>query len=117
MNGTVAQAALLTVSALVDMAESSEVDSPLVPITAAAIAELAVSLADRHGRSWAKEYVGRPDRLAEDVEELLLDAGLVVRQEDGALQIRAIAARYAPEPFDTIETQSQRLESPSLEAP
>jgi uncharacterized protein (TIGR02678 family) len=116
-DGTLAQAALLTVSALVDMAESCEVDSPLVPITAAAIAELAVSLADRHGRSWAKEYVGHPDRLAQDIEELLLDAGLVVRQEDGGLHMRAIAARYAPEPFDTIETEPQRLESLSLEAP
>jgi uncharacterized protein (TIGR02678 family) len=116
-DGTVAQAALLTASALVDRAESSEVDSPLVPITSAAVAELVYSLADRHGRSWAKEYVGRPDRLAEDVEELLLDTGLIFRQEDGELQMRAIAARYAPEPFDTIESRPQRLESLSLEAP
>lgn len=98
------------------MAGAFEVDSGLAPIAAAAIEELAVSLADRHGRSWAKEYVGRPDRLAQDVKELLFDTGLVVRQEDGELRMRAVAARYTPEPVDTIENRFQRLEPLTLEA-
>ena len=117
-DGTVAQAALLTLSTLVDMAGGPGADSAVAPIPQGTIEELVASLADCHRRSWAKDYVARPDRLAEDVEELLIDTGLVVRGEGGELQLRAVAARYAPEPVQRVcGGGSERHELLSLEAP
>ncbi|MGH9304830.1 MAG: TIGR02678 family protein [Acidimicrobiales bacterium] len=116
--GTVAQAALLTVSELVDLAGRTAIDSHLCPIAPKAISELASSLVTRHGRSWAKEYVAHPDRLAEDVEDLLVDAGLVDRREDGELALRAIAARYAPEATEVTNRPRSHDDEPLLlEAP
>lgn len=94
-DGTVAQAALLAVSRLVEDAGTGA--APVVMLAPHAMATVTASLLRRHGKGWAKEYLDRPDRLVTDVEELLLAMGLVVRGPDGQLMLRAVAARYAPE--------------------
>jgi Protein of unknown function (DUF2398) len=46
--------------------------------------------------SWrTREYADRPDLLARDVEELLIDVGLL-RRRGGAVRLASIASRYAP---------------------
>lgn len=112
-DGTAAQAALLTVSALVGEATAEGAASgstslatspsagtaypPFVPLRPGALEQVVTRLLERHRTSWAKEYAGRPERLARDVEELLGAMGLLARGPNGELSLRAIAARYAPE--------------------
>jgi uncharacterized protein (TIGR02678 family) len=107
--GTVAQAALLAVSELVDGVGTPV--EPLVPVDRPALEEITRALLDRHAKSWANQYLDRPDRLAADVEELLCDVGLLVRDSNDELWLRAVAARYAPEPTE----RGTRLESLSME--
>jgi uncharacterized protein (TIGR02678 family) len=109
-DGTTAQAALLTVSALAGEALVGEGASapaapssagaplpPTVPLRPGALRQVVARLLARHTKSWAKEYAGRPERLARDVEELLAAMGLLTRGTGGELSLRAVAARYAPE--------------------
>jgi hypothetical protein len=84
---------------------------PLVPVDRPALEEITRALLDRHAKSWANQYLDRPDRLAADVEELLCDVGLLVRDSNDELWLRAVAARYAPEPTE----RGTRLESLSME--
>ncbi|MHB8506745.1 MAG: TIGR02678 family protein [Acidimicrobiales bacterium] len=99
--GTVGQASLLALDELVaglrgSSAEPSEGAS--LPITVDRLGAVVRDLVAAHGRHWAKDYVAHPERLAAEVEDLLLDMGLLVRTGDGDLSLRAVAARYAPEP-------------------
>ena len=48
-----------------------------------------------HHPRWKQEYVGHPERLAGDVEDLLLAMGLLRRGTDGHLRLAAVANRYA----------------------
>jgi hypothetical protein len=60
------------------------------------LGEIVTELLARHGRRWSKEYTEHPNRLVADVEDYLVGMGLVALGADGALSLRAIAARYAP---------------------
>ncbi len=121
--GTVGQAALLTVSALVDgVASTPQPPAPAAPVAPGAIEELTASLLERHRKSWAKDFAEHPARLAADVKELLTAAGLVVSDSGGGMLLRAVAARYAPEPTEggaealLVKAQSFLLETSYLEA-
>jgi uncharacterized protein (TIGR02678 family) len=107
-DGTVAQAALLTIAALVDGIDDTSV--PSAPIEAAALEETVASLLRQHERHWSKDYHGRPDRLRADVEELLCAMGVARRAPGGGLNLLAVAARYAPEPVE----RSARVEALSM---
>jgi uncharacterized protein (TIGR02678 family) len=92
-DGTLAQAALLTVSALVERVGG---EGPAVRVPAGLLSSIVQGLLAEHGRRWSKEYQGHPERLDPDVEDLLVDVGLLARSPDGTLRLRAVAARYAP---------------------
>jgi uncharacterized protein (TIGR02678 family) len=92
--GTLGQASLLAVAELARLVPPGG-SSALVP--PGALAAIVAGLLGRYGRRWSKEYVEHPERLTPDVEDLLLTMGLLVVAGD-SLRLRAIAARYAPEP-------------------
>lgn len=78
--GTVAQAALLAVSALV--AELRPGPGPLVigvPVPEGALDRILAGLIERHRRRWAERYVADPPALREAVLESLTVMGLVAR--------------------------------------
>ncbi|RSM56560.1 TIGR02678 family protein [Actinoplanes sp. ATCC 53533] len=78
--GTVAQAALLAVSALV--AELRPDPGPLVigvPVPDGALDRILAELIERHRRRWAERFVADPPALREAVLELLTTMGLVAR--------------------------------------
>jgi uncharacterized protein (TIGR02678 family) len=98
--GSLGQVALLTVAELVAQLEPTDASVPVPPGLLQSVVQ---GLLAQYGRRWAKEYVERPDRLGPDVEDLLVDAGLLARDADGSLRLRAIAARYAPQPELVLE--------------
>jgi uncharacterized protein (TIGR02678 family) len=125
-NGTVAQAALLLVGALVERLRP--VTGSLVvgvPVPESVLDEILADLTTRHARRWAGQYVTDPVLLREAVVALLVSMGLMARSAptvadtepeesvaaaeravdardarggspDGTLMLLAAAARYAP---------------------
>ncbi|MCM3887341.1 TIGR02678 family protein [Frankia sp. R82] len=101
--GTVRQAALLLIDALIDAAgphslSRAEVDGVAVPgllvrweMVEAKLAELLT----RHATAWRAEYAREPERLKEDVTTLLTGVGLAVQTRAG-LVLHPAAARYRP---------------------
>jgi uncharacterized protein (TIGR02678 family) len=96
--GTLGQAALLTVASLV--AEFGrrpyEPSRATLPVPPGLLSSVVQRLLARHGQRWSKEYADHPERLGPDVADLLVDVGLLVRSADGSLSVRSVAARYAP---------------------
>lgn len=98
--GSLGQAALLTVSELVSRLAPTDAAAPVPDEVFRAVVQ---GLLARHGRRWSKDYTDHPERLGPDVEDMLVDVGLMARAEDGSLRLRAVAARYAPQP-EVVET-------------
>jgi uncharacterized protein (TIGR02678 family) len=96
--GTLGQAALLAVAALVAELGHRPFESPhaTVPVPPGLLSSVEQGLLARHGGRWSKEYTDHPERLGPDVEDLLVDVGLLARTTDGSLSLRSVAARYAP---------------------
>jgi uncharacterized protein (TIGR02678 family) len=100
--GTLGQAALLSVAELVHRLRPAGTPNAREGLAAAVgfdrglLGEVVTELLARHGRRWSKEYTEHPNRLLADVEDYLVGMGLVALGADGALSLRAIAARYAP---------------------
>ena len=100
--GTLGQAALLSIAELVRRlrpaatANAREGLATVVGFDRGLLGEIVTELLARHGRRWSKEYTEHPNRLLADVEDYLVGMGLVALGADGALSLRAIAARYAP---------------------
>jgi len=100
--GTLGQAALLSIAELVRRlrpaatANTREGLATVVGFDRGLLGEIVTELLARHGRRWSKEYTEHPNRLVADVEDYLVGMGLVALGADGALSLRAIAARYAP---------------------
>jgi len=114
-DGSLGQAALLTVAELV----AKRVADPVAHIEPAAadvpsglLESIVQGLLDRYRRRWSKDYVEHPERLGPDVEDLLVDVGLLTRDADGSLRLRAIAARYAPEPAEIDAPPTLPMEMP-----
>jgi uncharacterized protein (TIGR02678 family) len=114
--GTLGHAALLAVAELVrrlrpaDSARDDMVGTVSVPL--GLLDEIVGELLHQHGRRWRRDYSDRPDRLSADVEDLLVDVGLVRRDPDGGLRLAAIAARYDPAVVETAAILS--LDDPEL---
>ncbi|MBU8861771.1 MULTISPECIES: TIGR02678 family protein [unclassified Micromonospora] len=78
--GTVAQAALLTIGALVEQVRPASGRLVVgVPIPEGALDRVLADLADRHSRRWAGRYVDDPLLLREAVIALLTSMGLLAR--------------------------------------
>jgi hypothetical protein len=107
--GTLGQAALLTVSELVGQLEPS---GAAVPVPPGLLPRLVEGLLAKYSRRWSKDYVEHPERLAPDVEDLLVDVGLLAREPGASLRLRAIAARYGPEPAEIDAPPTLSLEMP-----
>jgi len=105
--GTLGQASLLTAARLAVQLRSDDASASVGP---GVVDSVVRGLLAAHGRRWAKDYVDHPERLVAEVEDLLVDMGLMARSGDGALRLRAVAARYAPQP-----EQIDRLPSLDLE--
>lgn len=99
--GTLGHAALLTVSQLARRLrpEGAQRDAVVstVPVPHGMVAEVVGDLLGQHGQRWKNEYVDHPERLARDVEDLLVAMGLLRRGAQGGLHLTAVASRYAPE--------------------
>ncbi len=116
--GTLGHAALLAVSELAGRLRPEAVPRDevvgTVPVPEGTLDEVVAALLAQHHPRWKQEYVGHPERLAGDVEDLLLAMGLLRRGTDGHLRLAAVANRYAPEvalvplalAFDSRETTS-----------
>ena len=107
--GSLGQAALLSVAELVTQLEPS---GAAVPVPSGLLPSIVQGLLAKHSRRWSKDYVEHPERLGPDVEDLLVDIGLLGRYPDGSLHLRAIAARYAPEPAEIDAPPTLSLEMP-----
>jgi uncharacterized protein (TIGR02678 family) len=98
--GTLGHAALLTLAHLAQVVHPDErpVDEVVAwaPVPGGALAAIVGVLLERHGRRWRNDYVDHPDRLVADVEELLV-AMRLLRRRSGALELSAVARRYAPD--------------------
>ncbi|GAB2711810.1 TIGR02678 family protein [Kitasatospora kifunensis] len=103
--GTVRQAALLLIDALINAArpkagQQAEVGGGLVPslfCVWATVDEALAELVDRYGRAWAVDFVGDPARLRREVVSLLESVSLA-RATPQALLLHPAAARYRPQP-------------------
>jgi uncharacterized protein (TIGR02678 family) len=95
-DGTLGQAALLAVAELVERL-TPDAQSGNAPVPDGELSSVVSQLLNERAGGWSKEYVDHPDRLIADVEDLLVDMGLLERNERGALGLRAAAARFAPE--------------------
>jgi uncharacterized protein (TIGR02678 family) len=98
-DGTLGQAALLAVAELVERL-TPDAGSGTAPVPDGELSSVVSRLLTERARTWSKEYVDHPERLMADVEDLLVDMGLLERNERGALGLRAVAARFAPEHQD-----------------
>jgi uncharacterized protein (TIGR02678 family) len=112
--GTLGHAALLTVSELARRLRPEALPRDEVVATVAVpdglVGEVVAELQERHGPRWSKEYLGKPERLHRDVEDLLVAMGLLRRGPDG-LRLAAIANRYAPE-IETPLIDEGQIEAP-----
>ena len=103
--GTVRQAALLLIDALLDAARpaagrQADVGGRAVPGQAcawAAVDSALAELVDRYGKAWAADLVGDPVRLRREVVGLLESVSLA-RSTAESLVLHPAAARYRPEP-------------------
>lgn len=113
--GTLGHAALLAVSELARRLRPAAVPRDEVVGTFAVpdglLDDVVARLLDRHGSRWKQDYLDRPERLARDVEDLLVAMGMLRRTNSG-LRLAAIANRYAPEvevaealAFDSLTTE------------
>lgn len=95
--GTLGQAALLAVAAL---AEALAPAGPAgdVPVPAGMLEAVVGGLLAEHAARWSKDYTEAPARLVADVRDLLVAMGLAGEAGDASLLLRAVAARYAPQP-------------------
>jgi len=109
--GSLGQAALLAAAALVRELGPGAATSlaASIPVPPGLLASVVEELLSTYGRRWAKEYVDKPEHLTPDVEDLLVDMGLLSRDVDGELALRAVAARYAPEATETGTPVAMRL--------
>jgi len=107
--GSLGQAALLTVAELIAQLEPAAATVPVPPSLLQGIVQ---GLLAKYSRRWSKDYVEHPDRLGPDVEDLLVDVGLLARGPHGSLRLRAIAARYAPEPTEIDAPPTLSMEMP-----
>jgi uncharacterized protein (TIGR02678 family) len=98
-DGTLGQAALLAVAELVERL-APDAGSSTVSVPDGELSSVVSQLLTERARGWSREYVDHPERLVADAEDLLVDVGLLERDERGALQLRAVAARFAPEHGD-----------------
>jgi len=98
-DGTLGQAALLAVAELVERL-TPDAGSSTASVPDGEISSVVSRLLAERARTWSKEYVDHPERLMADVEDLLVDMGLLERTGRGALRLRAVAARFAPAPQD-----------------
>ncbi|MGH9018272.1 MAG: TIGR02678 family protein [Acidimicrobiales bacterium] len=113
--GTVGQASLLALAKLVDELQGTSerpTEGASVAVPTGLLGVVIGELLDTHRRHWAKDYVSHPDRLVAEVEQLLLDMGLLVRTGDGDVCLRAAAARYAPEAEEIERPPSFAWEEP-----
>ncbi len=100
--GTLGHAALLAISELAGRlgptaaAVRDDVVST-VPVPDGLLDAVVAALLDEHGPRWRQEYVDHPERLARDVEDLLVAMGLLRPDPAGGLRLAAVAKRYAPE--------------------
>jgi len=98
--GTLGHAALLAVSELARRLrpESLARDEvvPTVAVPDGLLDEVVEELLNRHGARWKQDYLDRPERLARDVEDLLVAMGLL-RRTSGGLRLAATSNRYAPQ--------------------
>ncbi|WP_067655955.1 TIGR02678 family protein [Nocardia harenae] len=93
--GTVKQAALLLIGELADRGDGEYFPFDLVDTVLG-------TLIERHRRIWKAEYGAAPDRLREDIVELLRSLCLAERH-DGGLRLLPPAHRYRPR--ITVTTQ------------
>jgi uncharacterized protein (TIGR02678 family) len=97
--GTLGHAALLTIAELANAVRPAPRSADAVvawaPVPDGALGAVVHGLLARHGRRWRNEYVQHPERLVADVEDLLV-AMRLLRRRDGALELSAVARRYAP---------------------
>jgi uncharacterized protein (TIGR02678 family) len=109
--GSLGQAALLAAAELVAELDAGSLTpaAASVPVPPGLLATVVDRLLATYGHRWSKEYVGNPDRLAPEVEDLLVDMGLLARSASGDLALRAVAARYAPEPAEIGAPVALRL--------
>jgi len=98
-DGTLGQAALLAVAELVERL-TPDAGPGTASVPDGELSSVVSRLLTERARAWSKEYVDHPERLMGDVEDLLVDMGLLERDERGALRLRAVAARFAPEHQD-----------------
>ncbi len=98
-DGTLGQAALLAVAGLVERL-TPDAGSGTAPVPDGELPFIVSELLTERARGWSNEYVDHPERLVADAEDLLIDMGLLERDERGALLLRAVAARLAPEHRD-----------------
>lgn len=104
-NGTIRQAALLLLDALVDTLRPSagaetRIGGRSVPGVLASwevVAENLEHLAERNARSWRSEVTGDLARLRADVVQVLTSVSLATVTDDG-LVLHPACARYRPEP-------------------
>jgi hypothetical protein len=80
------------------------------PVPDGAVAAIVDGLLARHGRRWRHDYVEHPDRLAADVEDLLVAMRLLRRRNEG-LELAAVARRYAP----AVDEPPARSAPPALD--
>jgi uncharacterized protein (TIGR02678 family) len=108
--GTLGQAALLAVAELVARLRPERVPNPReatvpwVDVPDGLLEAVVAGLVDEHGRRWKRDYRDHPGLLARDVEDLLVDMGLLDRG-GSTLRLRAVAARYAPD-IDIVEADT-----------
>lgn len=113
--GTVRQAALLLLDAVVDrtrpeagataMVEGREVPGVLAPWEL--VDENLADLAERNAAAWSAAYVSDVARLRREVVALLASLSLARPTEDG-LVVHPAAARYRPDPQRAVPTRSRR---------
>jgi uncharacterized protein (TIGR02678 family) len=103
--GSLGHAALLTVRTLVERHAPEQPSTNAVALPAGALDAAVEHVADRYGHRFKQAY--RDDRalLHREVVDLLVTVDLL-REDDGILWLRAVAARFAPE---VIEVAPPRL--------
>ncbi|GIF43034.1 TIGR02678 family protein [Actinoplanes xinjiangensis] len=95
-NGTVAQAALLTIGVLAGRLRPEPGSLVVgVPVPAGMLDEVVVELAGRHARRWAGQYVQDPALLREEIVALLVSMGLMARSAPTVADLEA--AQDVPE--------------------
>jgi uncharacterized protein (TIGR02678 family) len=101
--GSLGHAALLTVRTLVERHAPEQPSGRAVPLPAEALDKAVEQVADRYGHRFKQAY--RDDRmlLRRDVEDLLTTVELLRADGDGALWLRAVAARFAPEVVEAAQ--------------